>query len=173
MFEGAHDWQAKAKARVAAMLQDGQCMALWETLRNPDNKVSRQAVRDIEPGAPSPSATVKAWQDWLTVRFPEFAGLRAEKSARLEAEAKGSAARWKRGQDEAAATSGPSFQRGSVIYPNALEYVRVMLADGYKPVKSGIGVVILRNEARGVETKPWRNAHINAALRLLEGAGNE
>lgn len=163
------NWEENARARVKDNYAAENAMALWETLRNPENKVSRAAARECDPNAPAPSATVKAWKEYLCARFPDLPGQFEHKDSQLRADIAARDKAWKAQRLQITATTGPRWNHDGTIYPNALEFVKALTAKGYKPEKTGIGAVRLINPETHIFVGPMRNQHINAAVKLCAG----
>ena len=156
---------ASIENRIKEKLREKDWLAAWETLRVPDNKASRAYVHAVFAG-PKPKATISAWRDWIdSYSRGEFAVAlsaheteRANEIARKDAE-------YAAKQLADVATTGKRYSSDGVIYPHALAFVRHKIDDGWRAVKSGIGIV--RFEKGDWYTRNFRDRRINAALELL------
>ena len=158
--------------RIAEKFNNGDSLAVWETVRNPDNVASRKHIASLDANAPSYKATIRAWSDYLTDKFPDFGAKLKEKSDKQAAESAQRQAEWDREQLTRLATSGERWNFDGTICPNSLEFVRKLFAEGWTVEKRGLGTVRFINVALDRCLAPMRNANINAAIRLLGGLTN-
>ncbi len=154
------------RARIEEAYNTGNSMLLWETLRNPANKVSRQAMRDIDPSAPLTLSSMARWKAWLDLKFPDLQG----KIDALAEKRQKDWDDWKAKNElryiEYTAKSGNRYQRENMVYNHAYDFVNSLLADGFIPQKYGIGNVrFIRSD--NIFVGPFRNKHINAAITLI------
>ena len=156
---------AAVTGRIEGKLREKDWLAAWETLRVPDNKVSRAYVHDAFAG-PKPGATISAWREWIdSYSHGEFAVALSAHETECANEIARKDAEYAAKQIADVATTGKRYSSDGVIYPHALAFVRHKLDDGWCAVKTGIGLV--RFEKGDWYTRNFRDRHINAALELL------
>ena len=157
-------WQVNAINRVNQNYADKNGLALWETVRNPANKVSRLAVQKLNPEAPGVSAPIKEWLAFLISAFPTLEGQLKEKEENNAKQSEERTKEWEKRQLESIATGGAAYMWNNCRYVHALSFIEAMLSEGYIPQKTGIGTVKL---VKGhIFIGPMRNKHINAAIKL-------
>lgn len=163
------DWHQSARTRVRSLFEAGDVLSLWDILRPRDNVVSRKAIRDLDPTAPTARAPATQWHDWLVSRFPNLLSELESRSTEREAAAKRREEGWKRDQTLRIATSGPRWHSTGNVFANALDFVKALREKGYKAESTGIGTVRFVNP-NGIFVGPLRNKHINAAIALTAAA---
>lgn len=157
-------------SKITAAHKAKDVAVLWEWLSNPGNKNSRRFFKELEPDAPAASAPIKAWRDYLETwsegaleqQLGEKAKARAKEDADRESRAKVDA-------DREIATVGPAWRRGEKVHDNALNFVRALLDDGFGIQEAGIGTV--KFTKGDIFIGPFRNKHLNAAIRVVHAEG--
>lgn len=156
---------ANMKERIAAKIREdfsnNNALALWNVLRWNDNKYSRECARKMDPTAPVVSATMRAWTEWLHRKFPNLdSQLELQDAKRKEEQA----VREQRFLLERLHRSATTGRRINSLSP--LDFTRNLLSEGYKAEKQGFGLV--RFVRGSTFYGPFRNKHINDAIRYIE-----
>lgn len=160
---------ARCHARIEDAINTPVPDMVWGILRNNDNVESRKHVKALDPSCPAYNAPMKAWRAWVEQKFPQLASIEAKKSAEDKVASEKRQAEWRARQLEALATSGPRFvaDGAGTTYSHALAYVRSRKAEGFTPVREGIGCYsFVKGDVRSVAK---RNKHLNAAIALVFG----
>jgi hypothetical protein len=157
---------ANCHARLTERFNNKDALGVWSIVNNNANKVSRKHVSTLDPAnAPKVTASNKAWRAWVASTFPDFEAKMIEKSANYEKERTEREKAWEVRQNEALAYSGRPWMRNGKRYENSYALVQALLAESFRVVNTGIGVVQFQKD--DIVVGPFRNKNINAAIRLL------